>query len=379
MQLASIPGHTPIKERLIRIAQAQQVPHAQLFGGPEGSPALPLALAFATYLHCQNKQPTDACGQCSACTKMQKWIHPDVQFIFPTAPTQQVKGKDAVSNSFLQSWRTFLQEQPYGNASNWSYHLGLENKQLNIPREEARQILQAISLKAFEGAYKIVLLWLPEYLHTTAANALLKVLEEPPPQTIFLLVSFQPEKLLGTIRSRVQHIHIPAFADQDLAKLLQQHPLAPAQLSQIVLLANGNLNKALQLAATTELPHFEQLKAWMRLCYTQNYTQLLSQAEAYQQQPKEAQKNFLLYALQLLREALVAPFADTGLARVTDSEQVFCQKLRSTLTSTHISQCTHWLNQAHYHLERNANPRILYLDLSLKVAHAFHSSPPKHT
>ncbi|MEL6153121.1 MAG: DNA polymerase III subunit delta, partial [Bacteroidota bacterium] len=128
MQFAAIPGYAPVKERLVHLAKAQQIPHAQLFAGPEGSAALPLALAFATYVHCKDKQPTDACGQCSACTKMQKWVHPDVQFIFPTSLTQQVKGKDVMSNSFLKPWRTFLREQPYGNASNWSYHLGVENK-----------------------------------------------------------------------------------------------------------------------------------------------------------------------------------------------------------------------------------------------------------
>lgn len=301
---------------------------------------------------------------------MQKLVHPDVQFIFPTAPTQQIKAP--TSSSFLKPWRQLVQEHPYASASRWSHHLGIENKQLNIPREEARQILQAVSIKAFSGGHKIVLLWLPEYLHPTAANALLKVLEEPPPQTLFLLVSHQHEKLLGTIRSRVQQVYVPAWADEDLAHLLShQYNVSSAQLAPAVLLADGDVNRALQLAGEAEAPHFEQFKAWMRLCYQRRFSPLLAQAEAFRQQPKAAQKNFVRYALHLLREALVAPLSTSRLSRATAAEQAFCERLRKTLTHQQIKAYTHWLNEAHYHLERNANPKLLYADLSLKVAKTF--------
>ncbi len=354
------------------MVQTHQVPHAQLFWGPEGSAKLPLALAFATYLHCQNRQKEDACGQCGPCIKMQKLIHPDVMFVFPTSPTKQFTGKDVVSTNFLKAWRAFLHEHPYGNVSDWNYYLGSENKQLNIPKEEARQITQYVSLKAFEAFYKVVLIWLPEYLHPTAANALLKVLEEPPPHTLFLLVNVHPDKVLSTIRSRTQQVHIPAFTDTALSSMLvQQCSLDQQRLAQIVLMADGNFNKALKLAVDTPATHFDQFKIWMRLCYTPSFAQLLAQAEAFQQMPKEDQKHFLAYCLHMMREALVIKFGQPDLTRTAAAEQEFSHKLRQTLTDQQIKDYTTWLNQAYYYIERNANPKILYLDLSLKIAHTF--------
>lgn len=372
MHFAAIQGYEATKQRLLQMANTAQVPHAQLFWGPEGNASLPLALAFAAYLSCQNRLPEDACGQCASCKAMQKGVHPDVKFVFPTCATSKLTGKDVVSTNFLQPWRTFLHEQPYGQLRDWSHHLNSENKQLSIAREEAREIVQCVSYKAFEGKYKMVLIWLPEYLHPTAANALLKVLEEPPPHTLFLLVSVKPEKVLGTIRSRTQQVHIPAFTDEALASMLtQQQALAPTQLAQITLLADGNLNKALQLLAQTTGTYFDHFKAWMRLCYAHDWTQLVAQATAFQEMPKEGQKNFLAYALHMLRETLMASFAQAALARTTAIEQEFTQKLSKALTHQQIKTYATWLNQAHYYLERYVNAKMLYLDLSLKIARNF--------
>ncbi|MEL6413112.1 MAG: DNA polymerase III subunit delta, partial [Bacteroidota bacterium] len=218
MQFSAIQGYDTIKQRLIHMARTRQVPHAQLWGGPVGNANLPLALAFTTYLNCQNPQPSDACGQCASCTQMHKLVHPDVKFVFPVAATKQVAAKDAVSTSFMPSWRTFLQEQPYGTISDWGHYLGVENKLLSIAKEEAKHILQYVNLQAFGDAYQVLWLWLPEHMHPTAANALLKVIEEPPPRTLFLLISHQPDRVLATIRSRAQQISIPAFTDQALAE-----------------------------------------------------------------------------------------------------------------------------------------------------------------
>jgi len=372
MYFIDIPEHKPIKARLVYIAQHNQVPHAQLFWGPEGSAQLTLALAFATYLNCQHRLAEDACGQCPSCLKMHKLIHPDVKFVFPTSPTKQITGKEVVSNSFLKTWRSFIQEQPYGHASDWSYYMGTEHKQLSIPREEARHITQHVSLKALEGAYKVVLIWLPEYLHTTAANALLKVLEEPPPHSIFLLVSMAPERILTTIRSRTQQTHVPAFTDTAITHLLtQQHALPQEKLAQIVTLANGNFNQALKLAGDSQGDEFGQFKAWMRLCYAKNWTQLVAQAERFQQWPKEGQRNFLVYALHILREALLMRFTHHKLSRVTAAEQAFAKKLGQSLAYEQVKVFNTWLNQACYHIERNANPKLLFLHLSLNIAQVF--------
>jgi DNA polymerase-3 subunit delta' len=372
MHFAAVQGYTSIKRYLIHIAQTHQVPHAQLFWGPEGNASLPLALAFITYLNCHNRLEDDACGQCASCLRMGKLVHPDVKFVFPTSATKQTAGKDVVSINFLNTWRSFLHEHPYGHASDWSYYLNSENKQLSISKEETRGIMRTISLKAFEGAYKVVLVWLPEYFHIAAANALLKVVEEPPPQTLFLLVSVYPDKVLGTIRSRTQQIHIPAFTDKELSSMLaQQHLLNQAQLAEITLLADGNLNKAFKLVENMTGSYFDYFKNWMRLCYIHDLTQLVAQAAYFQEMSKEGQRNFLAYSLHMVREALVLSFTQAGLTRATDAEQEFTHKLRKTLTHQQIKAWITWLNQAYDCIARHANPRILYLALSLRIAHTF--------
>lgn len=372
MRFGAIQGYTPLKQRLIHTARTQQVPHAQLFWGPEGNASLPLALAFIAYLNCQNRLEDDACGQCPSCVKMQKLAHPDVKFIFPTSATKQVAGKDANSTNLMKNWRAFLHEHPYGQDSDWGYYLDSENKQLSISKEEAKNIIQSISLKAFEGAYKVILIWLPEYLHIAAANSLLKAIEEPPPYTIFLLVSIHPGKVLNTIRSRTQQIHIPAFSDQELSHMLvQRYPLNQDQIAQITLLADGDFNKALKLVHNTKGDYLEQFKHWMRLCYTHNLTQLVAQAASFQEMSKTGQRDFLGYSLHILRETLVIHFTQEKLVRVSIEEQEFAKKLRQTLTHQQLKMWVSWMNQAHHYIERHINPKILYLDLSLKIARTF--------
>jgi DNA polymerase III subunit delta' len=372
MYFAAIQGYEAIKRHLIHVVQTHQVPHAQLFWGPEGNAGLSLALAFITYLNCQNRLKDDACGQCTSCLRMQKLIHPDVRFVFPTGATKQIASKDAVSTNFLKTWRTFISECPYGDASDWSRYLDNEKKQLSISKEEAREIIQAVGLKAFEGKYKVVLIWLPECFHIAAANALLKVLEEPPPHTLFLLVSVHLDKVLDTIRSRTQQIHIPAFTDKALSSMLaQRYSLDRRQLAQIILLADGDLNKAFKLVENRTEDYFGHFKNWMRSCYTHNFTQLVAQADAFQEMPKADQRNFLTYSLHILREALVLCFTQVELTRATDEEQEFTQKLRQSLTHQQIKEWIIWLNRAHDCIERNVNSRILYLNLSLSIARTF--------
>lgn len=372
MRFADIQGHEHTKRRLINVVQNNQVAHAQLFFGPEGSPNLTLALAFATYLNCQNRQAKDACGQCASCLKMKKFIHPDVHFVFPISSTKQITRKDVISANFLEAWRSFLYEHPYGNVSDWSYYFDGENKQLSIPKEEARQILQNLSLKAFQAGYKIMLIWLPEYMHVAAANALLKILEEPPPHTLFLLVSFDAEKILHTVLSRTQQRHISAFTDDTISAILtQQYQLREDKLSQIVTLAHGNLHKALKLVEEITDNNFVSFKGWMRLCYAHDFTQLTVQADAFQKMKRAAQKNFLAYSLHMIRAALITNATQEKLTRLTEKERSFIKKFSPTLTLEKVEKLAQWLNQAYYYIERNANPKMVHLALSLKIASLF--------
>ncbi|MEL6606734.1 MAG: DNA polymerase III subunit delta [Bacteroidota bacterium] len=372
MRFAAVQGYHALKKQLISTLTAQQVPHAQLFWGPEGNPGLSLALAFVTYLNCEQRTAEDACGECSSCLQMQKLVHPNVKFVFPTSATKQLTGKDVVSTNFLPLWRDFVHANPYGQVEDWSRYLDSAGKQLSIGREEAREVLQNVSLKAFNDRHKVTLIWLPEYLHNTAANALLKVIEEPPPHTLFLLVSYNPDKVLDTIRSRTQQVYIPAFTDEALAGMLREQGMSDQeQLRQVTVLADGNLNRAFKLAKQMEGAYFSTFQTWMRLCYAHDFTQLLVQADNFQAWSKVEQRDFLAYALHLLREAVVLYFTETTLSRITAVEQVFTQKLRKTLTHRQLKTWIDRLNQSCYYLERNVNPRMLYLDLSLRLAYSF--------
>ena len=195
MRFGDIHGLEETKKHLTTSAQRNHVAHAQLFSGVEGSALLPMALAFASYLNCENPTDEDSCGECSSCSKSLKYVHPDIHFVFTVRSTEKITGKDVVSKSYLPAWRNFLLENPYGNSVDWAIEFGGENKQLNISRQESREMVDALSLKAFEGKYKIMIIWMPEKMHPAAANGILKILEEPAANTVFLLVSPQKEQL----------------------------------------------------------------------------------------------------------------------------------------------------------------------------------------
>ena len=372
MHFAAIQGYASLKQRLIHMVQTGQVPHAQLFWGPAGSASLPLARAFVAYFHCQHRHATDACGRCPACRKVQKHIHPDVKFVFPTSAPRQRPGKGALGAQGLQHWRTFLQEQPYGLASDWSAHLGSEGKPLIIPKEAARGILQDVSLKAFVGQGRVILIWLPEYFHPAAANALLKVVEEPPRHTLFLLVSEQPAKVLGTLRSRMQLVYVPPCTDEALASLLtQERALSQTQLAQVLPLAGGSLSRARGLLAPGGEDYFARCKEWLRWCYAQDWPHLVAQAGVFQALPRAGQQHWLAYALHLLREAVVAHFGPGGLSKDTVAVQQFAWRLRQTLSQQQLRECIGWLDRAGYYLERHVHPKLLYLHLSLQIGSTF--------
>ncbi len=368
MLFARIPGHIGTKNYLLRMVQEERVPHAQLFWG-HGGGNLPLALAFITCLHCTNRGKKDACGHCPSCSRMRKFVHPDTTFVFPIGPTQRYRGKDVVCRNFLQEWRSFLYASPYGNQSDWSNHLGTANKQLLIPKEESRQLIQSTVLHPVESTYKTIILWLPERLHPSTANALLKSIEEPSAQTFFLLVSDEPRKILSTIRSRTQALHIPPFTDRALLQILtQEKGIEYTLASQAVKRANGNIHRAQALLERNEENHLVSFTYWMRACYTQDWTKLTEQVDAFQAMNKEQQKNFLRYALHLFRETLVGMYPGQIVSRATEEEKQFVQKFQQVLTHKTISSLTQWLNQTYYHIDRNANAKMLYTSLSLKIA-----------
>lgn len=369
MRFADITGHVGIKQTLLSSVQRQHVAHAQLFVGPEGSANLALALAYLAYLNCENPSETDSCGACASCVKQDKFIHPDIHFVMPVSATKDIKAKDAISQNFLKEWRNFLIENPYGSVEDWATAFGGENKQVNISREESRQIIRSLSLKAFEGRYKAMLIWLPEYMHPSAANGILKILEEPPERTIFLLVSQNADRLLGTILSRTQKVQVPGFTDEEIAQMLQaQHEVSESQARQVAHLAEGNLAEARRLLDQVEDDSHGLFRDWMRLCYVWDFSKLVAWSDDYHKMSKMAQRTVLQYGINLLRESLMSKLELEDLIRLFGEEVQFVQNFGKVLSPEKIAGMYEVMNSTLYYLERNGSPKIQMLDLSLKLA-----------
>lgn len=369
MLFNEIIGYDDTKETLLRAVQTNHLAHAQLFDGPLGSGNLALALALATYVNCEDKQPYDACGRCASCAKMQKLVHPDLHLIFPVA---NLANKGKTSEAFLVDWRKFILENPYRTLSEWLDYIDADNKQGNITAEEARNILQKLSLKAYEGAYKIMLIWLPELLNIASANALLKVLEEPPAQTLFLLVTNQPDKLLVTILSRTQRLAVRPFSDDEVAMHLRQYlNLDETKATKLAYLANGNLSAAIQLARADAdhndggADYHTWFAEWMRLCYRQDLTALVKQADQFDGFSKEKQKGLLEYGLHTCRDLFLWQQGGADLLRLPEEELTFVKNFAKVLTTAHVERIVTDLNEAIFHLERNARAKMVLLDMSL--------------
>ncbi|WP_324675931.1 DNA polymerase III subunit [Hymenobacter sp. GOD-10R] len=371
MRFSEIPGQASVKKLLVQSVQRQHVAHAQLFRGAEGSAALALALAYATFLNCEARGPeaTDSCGQCASCQKIAKLIHPDLNFILPVTTTKQVS-KDAVSSKFAADWRSFVLENPYQGLNDWMQHIGADNKQGSISKEESLQLLRLVSLKAFEGQFKIVIIWLPELMHPAAANAVLKLLEEPPAATVFLLVSYAPEQLLPTIVSRVQPVVVRAFAENEITEYLRdQYHVPEVKARQLAQVADGNLGAALAAReATSDNDYFAFFAEWMRHCYSYKVDKLLAQSDEFQKMGRENQKEFLQYALGLLRKVLLFGIDPQFVPHLPAAEQQFINGFSRFVTLRNADPLTREINDAHYHIERNANPRMTFVDASLRVA-----------
>ena len=367
MRFADIPGFEEIKKQLANAVQKNHVAHAQLFYGMEGSPNLALALAYIAFINCEQPTETDSCGQCSSCSKIDKLVHPDINFVFPVAPTAKIKGKDAISSNYLKEWRAFALENPYGTSSDWLEYYGFENKQGNISKEESRQIVKSLSLKAFEAKYKVMLIWLPEFLHSAAANAILKILEEPPERTIFLLVTHHYDQLLTTITSRSQLVTIRRFYDEELADLLVKlEHLDLPQAQKIARLADGNMAEACRLVKEGDEGQGDIFGAWMRSCWSMKYQELLDKANDFAGLSRVAQKATFQYFLAMLRDALIAGFNE-DLLRVKEEEKQFVFNFSNAVNPEKLEIMVREINTGIYHLERNANPKILFLDISLKI------------
>jgi DNA polymerase-3 subunit delta' len=373
MQFAAIPGLPETKEKLLNAVKLNHLAHALLFHGPEGSANLTLALALASYLYCEQKSETDSCGTCGSCQRMNKLILPDLNFAFPViASSKEEDGDEDVKeekSDLLGNWRKFVLGQPYGNVHDFIYFNGFEKKQLNITKAAARKMIQTLSLTSFEGGYKIMLIWAPEYLHPSAANALLKIIEEPPAKTLFLLVTSQADQLLTTILSRTQKILVRAFSDEEVSNHLVETGKCEAKAAaQIAMLADGNMRAAFLLIDQVEDQTIRQLRDWFRLCATKNLKELFLLSEDFHKADKESQKSLMLAGLNVTREILLKNLDMDQLLRTADEDRTFINNIsKKMLTEDHAIQLYETFNAAHYHLERNGNAKMIFTDLSMEI------------
>lgn len=364
MQFKEIIAQENIKEHLIQTVLENRVSHAQLFLSPEGSGALPLAIAYAQYINCQNKSKTDSCGECSSCRKYERYIHPDLHFSYPFFASKDIK----TSVDVLEEWRSLLLSDPYFDLEIWRSKLNAENKQANINIAECHDIIKKLSYKAFEAETKVLIMWLPEYLDREG-NALLKIIEEPPANTLFILVAQNQEQILTTILSRTQIVKIPKLTDADIENyLIDKSQLSENQAAEYSFLADGNLIEAKALLQDTPNNNASYFTEWLRMGYGNKVPAMIDFTEDVAKWGRENQKNFLKYGINFLREcSLLLSGADDLVKLPTETLSIAVKLTTNVLNLPMVEALINELEQAHYHIERNANPKILFLDVSLQL------------
>lgn len=361
-----IIGQPEAKLRLIKMVNENRVPHALLFSGKEGSGNLPTALAFIQHLFCTVKTETGACGICNSCNKVAKLIHPDVHLVVPIAKSKDVKKTDDVVKEF----REFFLNNPYITLNDWFNELSAENKQPIIPVEEAADILKKLSYTSYEGSYKVMLIWQPEKMNTEAANKLLKILEEPPDLTIFILVTNNAEQLLATIISRVQTIPFYTLNVNEIAEaLIYNFKVNEEVAKQTAILANGNYAEALHLLMHNEdsVSFLANFQTFMRLALKFDCNKALLWIDENASIGREKQKQFFQYGLEVFRDSLLFNYGSKDLVRLNGNEKQFLQKFAPFINQKNYEKLVEEFNNNYYYIERNANAKILFMDLILKT------------
>ncbi|MFW5892128.1 MAG: ATP-binding protein [Bacteroidota bacterium] len=369
MFFKDVLGQDIIKQKLIENAKKNRVSHAQLFLGSEGSGKMGLALAYARFLCCKNQGIEDACGRCTSCIKFNKLAHPDVNFFYPI-PSKKQGDRSLISKDFIHQWREYLSISPYVSLNNWYNFIGMENKQGIINSEDCNEIIRVLGYKSFESKYKIVIIWMIERLYHAAAPKLLKILEEPPENTIFLIISENQDLILNTILSRTQLIKIPCLDDNAIEQgLIKQYNCEPEQAHQIAFLAEGNFLRAQQMLQNSEINqnNTNLLRDWLRACYKPDIESIVSFVDIFSKLGREKQKTFLSFAIEIFRQCTLLNFKAEKLLRTNSYNEDFIRKFSGVLKPEIATPLTQEFSQAVFHIERNANPKILFTDLSLKT------------
>ena len=375
MQFKEVIGQQAVKDKLISMAASERIPHAMMLLGPEGNGNLALALSLAQYIQCENKQVSDSCGECPSCIKNQKFIHPDVHFTFPVVPKKS--GEAPISSDYITDWRSALASNTYMDVNSWLQGIGAENRQGNITVRECHEIIRSMSMKTYESAFKIQIIWLAEFLRE-AGNTLLKVIEEPPANTIFILVVENADLILNTIISRTQLIKVSAIDDADVKNaLLRRFEMEEGAAKRIARISDGNFNAALNYAEGEENANDKLLHKWLVCCFNlkqknspTNSSNLFEWVDEISKIGRENQKIFLKYALFFLRECCLIGLQGTT-EKLEGEELKFATGLSAKLGPGQLANLSKVLNQLYYHIERNGNPKILFVSNSFKIASVF--------
>lgn len=357
MLFSEIVGQHDVKKRLIQSVRDDRISHAQLFLGPEGCGNLALAVAYAQYINCTNRTPDDSCGICPSCVKFNKLVHPDLHFAYPVASS----AKDPVSDDYIKEWRELFLSSPYFNPNQWYAAIGLENKQGLISKNESHEILHKLNMKSFEADYKVLIMWMPEKMNITAANKLLKIIEEPPAKTLFILVPENSGMMLTTILSRTQLVKIPKIDDSSLQDfILSRFDYTEQQVRDAVRISDGNMNAALRVLQSDEenLENFEFFASLMRTCYKRDVLALLEWCDKVCTFGRERQKNFLSYAIRMLRENFMLNQGVPDLAMLTAKENEFSGKFYPFINTQNVKQIFDEMGKAMYTWNRMATTRL---------------------
>jgi len=380
MLFSEVLGLPHIKNHLTTTADRGRIPHAQLFVGNHGSGVLPMAIAYAQYILCNNTGSENSNNP--ACnSRFKNLSHPDLHFVFPVATNDKIKSHP-VSNHFMEEWRAFVKDSPYAGLFDWYQKLGIENKQGQIGVDEAQDIVKSLSLKAYEGGFKIMIIWMADKMNTSSSNKLLKLIEEPPEKTVFLLIAEDEEQIIQTIRSRCQILRFPPIAEAVIAEeLMDSKKLDELSAKKIAVQANGNYANALQLLNQDSAEDvFESwFITWIRSAFRAKGNKaaihdLIDWSNELASSGRETQKSFLLYCLDFFRQALLMNYKADGLVYMQPKTAGFkLEKFAPFIHGANIMAITQELDDALYHIERNGNAKIILTDLSIKLTRLLHT------
>jgi DNA polymerase-3 subunit delta' len=369
MQFSQVIGQEEVKERLRHAYREGRIAHALMFLGPEGSGNLALALAFAQYISCAERDESDSCGKCHSCKKISSLQFADMYFTFPFFNKTDSIEEKTTCNDWIREWREHLSNSAYTTIDQWRNELTTDNKQLIISVAEASNIIHHLALKSFEGGYKFQIIWMAEYLKPDTANKLLKIIEEPPSKTIFLMIANSMENILPTILSRVQTIYVPKVDDEDIAQSLMQLGAQHEAALQIAHFANGDWNRALLLlhSKNPDEHYAQQFQNWMRMCYKKDVTGIIKWADEIHKLTREEQKSFIAYALDQIRQNLVMNYAGENFIRMNSGEKMFADKFAPFINDLNAEDLMEELTEAHRDISRNAYSKLVFTDMSFRV------------